>query len=337
MLERVSRRQFVQGTGALVLAAAWTAGCALRSSVRQPARIGVISPGSPGPSVYLDAFRDGLREHGYVEGQNVVIAYRYAEGQLERFPELAADLVALPVDVLLSFGGTPQTAAVKNRITTTPIIFVAAADPVRGGLVASLARPGSNVTGLSTAAVQLGGKRLEALKETVPWIMRVALLWNAANEAKAEELRAAQATAPSLRLQVQSLEVREPNDLEYAFQAAAREGAEGLSVLNNPLIFVNRARVVRLAAEWRLPAVYESRDFVEAGGLMAYGPSFTAAVRQAATYVDKVLRGAKPADLPVEQPTTFGFVINLQAAQALGLTIPQHVLLQATEVFSSPS
>jgi putative ABC transport system substrate-binding protein len=280
----------------------------------------------------MDALQEGLHELGYVEGQNLVIAYRYAEGRLDRFPDLATELVALPVEVLVSFGGTPQTAAVMDRLPTTPIVFVAAGDPVESGLVASLARPGGNATGLSTGTRQLGGKRLEVLKEAVPVITRVAVLWNAANAAKARELREAQAVAPSLHLQVRSLEVYQPNDFEAALQAATSEGADSLSVLNDPLMFSNRARIVRLAAERRLPAVYDGRDFAQAGGLIAYGPSFAAAIHRAATYVDRILKGAKPADLPIEQPMTFDFIINLQTAQALGLTIPQHVLLQATEV-----
>ena len=331
-----SCRWLVLGAGRLALALVLLAGCTILPARGQPpakpARIGVLTPGSPGPSLYVDAFREGLREQGYLEGQNLRVEYRYAEGRLERFPALAAELVALPVDAILVMGGAPEVAAVKELTATIPIVFVAAGDPVRSGLVASLARPGGNVTGLSTVAVELGGKRLELLKETAPQMTRVAVLWNAANATKAQEFAEAQAAAPTLGLQVLSLEVRAPDELEPAFQAATRDGAEGLSVLNDPLVFTNRARIANLAAESRLPAIYENRDFVQPGGLMAYGPSFTAAVRRAAYYVTRVLQEARPGDLPVEQPTTFDLVLNARTAQALGITFPPEVLLSATEV-----
>lgn len=335
MNHRPSRRELMQAVGGMVLALAPLAGCMSSGSPRQPppkpARIGVLTPGSPGPSVYRDAFLDGLREHGYLEGQNIVIEYRYAEGRLERFAGLAGELVALPVDAILVLGGTPEVGAVKDVTTTIPIVFVAAGDPVQSGLVASLARPGGNVTGLSTMAAGLAGKRLERLQEAVPEIAHVAVLWNVANAAKARELSEAQAAAHVLGIRLQSLAVREPNDLESAFQAASMEGAEGLFVLNDPLMFTSRLRIVNLATESRLPAMYENREFVLDGGLMAYGPSFTAALRRAANYVDRVLNGVGPADLPVEQPTAFEFVVNMKAARELGITLPNKVLLQVTE------
>lgn len=325
----------VLAVGSMAAALALLAGCErlpLRALPPSPARVGVLAPGSPGPSVYRDAFRDGLRELGYVEGRSLVLEYRYAEGHFERFPALAAELVALQVDAILVMGGTPQVAAVKELTTTIPIVFVAAGDPVRGGLVANLGRPGGNVTGLSTAASDLGGKRLELLKETLPHITRVAVLWNAANAAKEPELWDARAAAPALGLQLIAVEVREPDDFASALQVAKSAGAEGLSVLNDPLVFTNRARLARLVAESRLPAIYESRDFVQHGGLMAYGPSFTAGVRRAAYYVDKILRGTHPAVLPVERPREFELVLNLETARSLDLDIPQSLLLQVSEV-----
>ncbi len=319
--------------GRIILALTLLAGCAiLPSPPPKPARIGVLAPGSPGPSPYRDAFEEGLHEHGYWEGQNIAIEYRYAEGRLDRFPGLAAELIALRVDTILVLGGTPEVRVVKDLTSTIPIVFVAAGDPVQTKLVDSLARPGGNATGLSTMATGLAGKRLELLKEAVPRITRVAVLWNAGNAAKAQEFSEAQTAAGALGLRLQSLEVRDPTDLEAAFRAAASEGAEGLSVLNDPLVFTSRARIVSLAAESRLPAIYENREFVLAGGLMAYGPSFTAALRRAGYYVSRVLKGTKPADLPVEQPMTFEFAISHKAAQALALTLPSGMMLFVTEV-----
>jgi len=335
MVYGTSRRAFVVGAGGQALTLMLVAGCAVLPSPvppPKPARIGVLSPGSPGPSPYLDAFGESLHEHGYVEGQNIVIEYRYTEGQPERAPGLAAELVALPVDAIVVIGGTPQVRVVKELTTTIPIIFVAAGDPVQDGLVTSLARPSGNLTGLSTMATGLAGKRLEQLKGALPQITRVAVLWNAANPAKAREAREAKAAAPGLGLQLQSLEVREPNDMETAFQAATQGGAEGLLVLNDPLVFAQRTRIVNLAAESRLPAIYVDREFVLAGGLMAYGPSFVEALQRAAYYVARVLNGTSPADLPVEQPRRFDLVVNMKTAQELGITFPRSMLLRVTSL-----
>ena len=315
----------------LALLATYSMGPARKAPGQLP-RLGFLTVSSPGSSPYLDAFRQGLREQGYLEGENLLIEYRYAEGQDERFRALAAELVALPVDVILVVGGTPNVQAVKNLTTTIPIVFLAAGDPVQSGLVASLARPGGNTTGLSTVATDLGGKRAELLKEAVPGITRVAALWNAANAAKLLEFEDTEAAGRVLGLQVQSLEVRGPDDFDDAFRAATAGGAEALIVLNDPLVFINRVRIAERAAQSRLPAIYENREFVRAGGLMAYGPSFTAAFQRAAYYVARILRGTSPADLPVERPTTFEFVVNSKAAQALGLTLSHEVLMLATEV-----
>ena len=295
-------------------------------------RLGFLSIASSRQSLFLDAFRQGLREQGYVEDQNLLVEYRYADGLDELFHAQAAELVALPVNVILVVGGTPNVQAVKSLTTTIPVVFVAAGDPVKSGLVASLARPGGNVTGLSTVATNLGGKRVELLKEAVPGITRVAAIWNAANPVKSVEFEDTEAAAHTLGLQVQSLEVRAPEDFPDAFQAATAGGAEALIVLNDPLTFVNRARIVELATESRLPSIYENRESVQAGGLMAYGPNLTEAFQRAGYYVGRILKGTSPADLPVEQPTRFEFVVSARAARALGVTLSREILLLATEI-----
>jgi putative ABC transport system substrate-binding protein len=329
-----TRRQFVVGTVAVGLAL--LAGCGPLAWRAAPPpkvpRIGVLSPGSPGPSPYLDVFRVALHEHSYVEAQNISIEYRYTEGRPERFPELAAELVALPVDAILVIGSTPQVRRVKELTTTIPIVFVAAGDPIRDGLVTSLARPGGNLTGLSTMATGLAGKRLEHLKVALPELTRVAILWNTANPAKARELAEAQAAAPGLGLDLQSLAVREPTEIDTAFQAATQGRAEGLVVLMDPLMFGEQRRIVALAAESRLPAIYADREFVEAGGLMSYGPSLVEGLQRAAYYVARVLDGTSPADLPVERPRRLELIVNLTTARELGITFPQELLLRIASV-----
>ena len=296
------------------------------------ARIGYLSPGSPTTFTRFDeAFRQGLRELGYVEGQNIVIEYRWAERRDERLPDLAAELVSLKVDVIVA-GGTPAPLAAKHATRTIPIVMSTAGDPIGSGLVASLARPGGNVTGLSARSPELGGKRLQLLKEVVPGVSRVAVLWNAANPYAALVVRETEAAARTLGVQVQSLEVRGPDDFENALPAAIRGRAGALIVVGDPLLFSYRMRIADFAARNRLPAAYNLREFAEAGGLMAYGENLADLYRRAATYVDKILKGAKPADLPVEQPTKFELVINLKTAKALRLTIPQSVLIRADEV-----
>jgi putative tryptophan/tyrosine transport system substrate-binding protein len=292
-------------------------------------RIGVLSPGSPGPSPLLDAFRQGLRQLGYVEGQNIAIEYRFAEAKPEALPDLAAELVHLRVDVILTMN-TPASEAAKNATKTTPIVFTYVADPA--GLVASLARPGGNVTGLTTIATDLSGKRLEILKESVPKIRRVAALLNPANPVPVLIFKETDVAARALGLQLQSLEVRGPDELPNAFEVARKVRAGALLVIEDLVLSLHRARIVDLAVKSRLPTASQYREFAEAGGLLSYGANLPDSFRRAAYYVDKILKGTKPADLPVEQPTKFEFVINLKTAKQIGLTIPQSVLYRADKV-----
>jgi ABC-type uncharacterized transport system substrate-binding protein len=295
-------------------------------------RIGILFVGSSSfYATWIDVFRQGLKELGYIEGKNITIDYRYAEGKADRLPSLAAELVGLKVDVIVS-SSTPSVLAVKKATSTIPIVFVSISDPVASGLVASLARPGGNITGLSIVAVELSGKRLELLKEAVPSVTRVAFLWDSANPAQAPQWKEAQAAAQALRLQLQSLEVRSSNDFDSAFEAALRDRAQALVTTPAALLGAHLKRIVEFAAKNRLPAMYGNPQFVDAGGLMSYAPDYSAQYRRAATYVDKVLKGAKPADLPVEQPTKFEFVVNLKAAKQIGLTIPPNVLARADRV-----
>jgi putative ABC transport system substrate-binding protein len=307
----------------------------LPSDAQSPAKvhkIGLLLPGRSEPSPTLEAFRQGLRDLGYVEGQTVALEYRWADGKLERLPDLAAELVRLKVDVILTVT-TPAIQAARQATSTIPIVMASAGDPVVTGLVASLARPGGNVTGLSLLGPDLSGKRLELLKETLPKLSRVAVLWNSASTAMQFSFREAQAAARSLGIAFQSLEVKgNPEEFERVFSAVLRDRPDGLLVTLDPLTSLHRKRIAELAAQHRLPAIYELRLFVDAGGLMAYGPSSTDLWRRAAAYVDKILKGAKPADLPVEQPMRFELVVNLKAAKALGLTIPQSVLFRADQV-----
>jgi putative ABC transport system substrate-binding protein len=296
-------------------------------------RIGLLWFGSPavGPAPHLEAFRQTLRELGYVEGQNVAIESRAAVRRLDLLPDLAANLVLLPVDVVVAASDAAITA-VKHATGTIPIVMVASADPVGSGLIASLARPGGNLTGLSALAPELSGKRLQLLRETLPGVLRVAVLVNPADPAKALRWRELQRAAGALGVQLQQLEVRGPDDFEHAFALMTRERAEGLMVLGDPLTVNYRPQIVDLAAKHRLAAMYDRREFVDAGGLMAYGPSIRAMYRRVAVYVDKILEGAKPGDLPVEQPAQFELIINLKAAKELGLTMPPALLFQAVEV-----
>jgi putative tryptophan/tyrosine transport system substrate-binding protein len=276
-------------------------------------------------------FREGLRELGYVEGRNVLIEYRWAEGQYERFPALIAELIALKVDVIVT-AGTPAALAVKKATTSIPLVMAAVGDPIGVGLVASLARPGGNVTGLSAIAPELEGKRLELLREVVPKLSSIAVLWNPDNPFHAGSLKETRAAAQVLGIKVQLLGVRVSEEFPAAFAAILRERPGALLVLADRLFLHNRARIVDFEAKHRLPGVYAYRELVEAGGLMSFGPSYPGMHRRAAYYVDKILKGSKPADLPVEQPTKFELMINLKTAKALGLTIPPSVLLRADEV-----
>ena len=308
----------------------------LGAAAQQPGkvpRIGYFSAGSPSSAPHLlEAFRKGLRELGWVEGQNIVIDYRFAEGRFDRLPDLAAELVRLKVDIIVAVP-TPAAAAAKNATETIPIVMINVGDPVGLGLIASLARPGGNVTGSSySVGLEIIGKQLELLKETVPKVRRVAILWNPANPSHPLVVRELNVAARSLGVQLQFLEARGPNEFEGAFAAMAKERMGALLVVPDSVSFLHRTRLADLAARSHLPAAYGLRGHVDAGGLMSYGPDSADLFRRAATYVDKILKGAKPADLPVEQPTKFELVVNLKTAKALGLTIPQSVLVRADEV-----
>jgi putative ABC transport system substrate-binding protein len=298
------------------------------------ARIGYLA-GNLAANLHLrEAFLEGLRDLGYVEGRNVVIEYRDAEGKLERVPALAAELVALKVDVILA-GNTPAALVAKQATRTLPIVFAAAADPVTSGLVTSLARPGGNVTGLSMLTPELVGKRLEQLKQAVPGVSRVAVLWQPGGSGERTDkdmLKGADAAGRALGVRLQFVEARGPADFDRAFSEMTRARAGALSVLGSTMFNSERRRLVDLAAKNRLPAVYPYREFVDAGGLMAYGSDLADLFRRAATYVDRILKGTKPGDLPVEQPTKFELVINMKTARALGLTIPQSLLGRADHV-----
>jgi putative ABC transport system substrate-binding protein len=272
-----------------------------------------------------------MRTLGYVEGQHFVMEYRVAAGQYERFPAFAAELVRLQVDVLL-MGNTPAALAAKDATTTIPIVMVALSDPVENGLVASLARPGGNITGSAALNPEVVGKQLEFLKDVLPTISRVALLWNPANPASALMVRAADMAAQAVGVQVHRVEARGPEAFDSAFAAMTGAHADALLMVPDPMFLLHRSRLAELAATRHLPSMSNGRAFVEAGVLIGYGVSQPDAWRRAATYVDKILKGAKPADLPVEQPTKFELVINLKTAQALGLTMPPSLLLLADEV-----
>jgi putative ABC transport system substrate-binding protein len=294
-------------------------------------RIGVLHSGSPSSTAaQRDAFRQGLRDLGYIEGQNITVEHRYAEGAAE-FPNLAAELVRLKVDVIV----VPSTAgaqAAKNATTTIPIVFTGVGDPVGTGVVASLAHPGGNVTGLSNLTPGLAGKQVELLKEAFPKISHVAVLSETANAGNAVSLREMKVAAEALRITLQPVEFRSPDDFETAFSVIKRERANALIVLRAAVIRTHLAQIVDLAAKSRLPAMYPDRELVDAGGLMSYGPNPFEQSRGAARYVDKILKGAKPADLPVEQAMKVEFVINLKAAKQIGLPIPPNVLARADKV-----
>jgi ABC-type uncharacterized transport system substrate-binding protein len=308
----------------------------LATEAQQPAqiyRIGYLGPGSGSTlPAALDAFRQQLRQLGYVEGQNLGIEYRWAADRDDQLPSLAADLVRRKVDVIVVEGHTPAIQAAKQATGTIPIVMGVSGDPVKTGLVESLARPGGNVTGLSLLTPELAPKRLELLKEAVPTLARVAVLWNAANPVKVLDWHETQAAASALGLQLQSLEVRGPPDFDGAFDAATRDRADALVVLPDGLINSHRKQILDFAMASRLPGMYPYREFVDAGGLMSYAPSYVDLFRRAAVYVDRILQGTKPADLPVEQPTKFELVLNMKTAQALRITFPPTLLILADEV-----
>jgi putative ABC transport system substrate-binding protein len=279
----------------------------------------------------FESLRQGLSDYGYVEGQNLIIDRRYSEGHTERFPDLAAELVAVPVELIIAVG-TPAFLAANHATRTIPIVFIAIGDPVGSGFVASLSHPGGNATGLSLLSAPLTGKRLELLQQAVSGGDRVAVLWNPANPSNASGWTRIQSQGQELGLQLQSLRAQEPADFESAFESTTRAHADALLVGEDSLPLLYRTQLVDLAAKSRLPVMYPSRSFVEVGGLMAYGPRRPDMYRRAATYVEKILRGAKPADLPIEQPMLFDFVVNLKTARELGITFPNEILLQVTEV-----
>jgi putative ABC transport system substrate-binding protein len=324
----MDRRTFVASMVGAVFSAP------LAAQAQQPGkvpRVGFLFYGSPGSSPELDAFRQGLRELAYIEGQNIAIEYRFASGRVERLPELAAELVRLKVDVFVT-PTTPASQAAKQATGTTPIVFAGVADAVGAGLITNFARPGGNVTGLASISAELGGKRLELLKQVVSKASRVAVLYNPADRSNVLMLKDMQESAPALGLTLQPLEVRGPGELEDAFVAMTRARAHALFGVAGILTFEHRRALVDLAAKNRIPAMWGHRQFVDAGGLMSYAVNYYDQVRGAATYVDKILKGAKPGDLPVEQPTKFELVVTLKTAKALGLTIPRSVLLRADEV-----
>jgi putative tryptophan/tyrosine transport system substrate-binding protein len=294
-------------------------------------RVGLLGLGSAAPSAPFEALRQGLRERGWVEGQSIAFEDRSTIDDYDRLRDVAAELVRLKVDVIVTDGTTAALAAGKAT-RTIPIVTTAGADPVETGLAAGLARPGGNVTGVVTSGRDLVGKRLQLLQETLPGRSRIGVLWNPESRTELGSLRKAEAAARSLGLRVQPAEVRRPEDLEQAFASMAHKRAEAVTPISSIMFRVHRTRIVELAARYRLPSIFQDRDSVQAGGLMSYGPDLRVVYRQLATYVDKILKGAKPGDLPFEQPTKFELVINMKTAKALGLTIPPSVLLRADEV-----
>ena len=294
-------------------------------------RIGcLLIAASPNPA-RREALRQGLRELGYVEGKNIVIEYRYAEGKLDRLSELAAELVRLKVDVIVTTGPT-GTRAAKEATSTIPIVMAQDPDPVGNGFVASLARPGGNITGLATLRPEISGKRLELLREVVPKLSRVAVFGTSTMPGNAQALKETELAAGAFGVKLQYLDVLGPKDIETAFRAASKGRADAVLMVAGSVLLSQRTQIANLAVKSRLPAIYYDPQFVEAGGLMTYGVSFTDLDRRAATYVDKILKGSKPADLPVEQPVKFELIINLKAAKQIGLTIPPNVLARADKV-----
>ena len=305
------------------------------AEAQQPAkvpRIGILSASAPSLNPdRTEAFRQGLRELGYVEGKDIVIEYRYAGGKFDRLPALAAELVRLKVDVIVTRGAAPTRSA-KEVSNTIPIVMSSGGDPVTDGFVASLARPGGNITGLSTLAPEISGKQLELLKEIVPRLSRVAVLGTSTIPGHAQSLREIELAAGAFKVRLQYLDVLGPKDIETAFRAASKGRAEALLVLGGSVLASQRTHILESAVKRRLPAIYAARQSVDDGGLMSYGVNLTDLDRRTATYVDKILKGRKPADLPVEQPKKFEFIINLKAAKQIGLTIPPNVLARADKV-----
>ena len=330
-----SRRDFLHA-GLGLASFGLLVGCgSLPPAVAQPGkrpRVGLLLPQSEAnASPVVMAFQDGLRDLGYIDGQDITIEARYADGMPERFPDLASELVRLPVDVVVVLS-TPAIQAVKHLTSALPIVVVSTGDLVGTQLIASLGRPGGNITGVSSMSVALTGKRLELLKAALPGATRVATIWNAADDGMNSEYGEAVLAARRLGLEVHALGVRTPSDIDRAYEAAGTGRVDAVVVMTDPLIFGNRTRLVDLSLRGRLPTISGDPLFASAGGLMSYGTSAVQLIGRTAYFVDRILKGAQPADLPVEQPTAFDFVINLKTAQALGLTLPPSVLQQATEV-----
>ena len=316
---------FISAT--LVLAPAYLAHAQKQASIP---RIGVLLLGAP-PNANLDAFIQGLRELGYIEGKNILIEYRFAEGKADRLPELATELVQLKVDAIFTTG-TPAIFALKKATKTIPIVFFSTSDPIGTGVVASLAHPGGNITGISVLASELWPKRLELLKEISPKLSRVGMLWNKGNAGMALEAKATQEVAGPLGVALQDRGVKDPNELDVVFAVMTKDRPDGFLALMDPVLNSYQKRILDFLAQNRLPAIFENRTWVEAGGLISYGANYADAHRRAAALMDKILKGAKPADIPVEQPTKFELVINLKTAKQIGVTIPPSMLYRADKV-----
>jgi len=324
-MKKVTSRLFILAT--LFLASVYPAHAQKQTTIP---RVGILRPGSP-PDPNLEVFLQGLRDLGYMEGKNILLELRFAEGKQDRLPELAAELVRLKVDALYG-GSTPVIFALKQATKTIPIVFTTTSDPIGTGMVASLAHPGGNLTGMSMLASDLWPKRLELLKEISPKLSRVAMLWNKGNAGMALEAKATQEVAGPLGVTLQDRGVKDPDELEVVFAVMTKDRPDAFLALMDPILSSYRKRILDFLAKTRLPAIFQSSDWVEAGGLISYGPNFADMFRRAAVHMDKILKGAKPADIPVEQPTKFELVINLNTAKQIGLTIPPNVLVRADKV-----
>jgi len=327
---KIQIRKWVEIVAAVVTFA--MCGAAAMAQEIKVHRIGLLAAGEPSAVAgRIDAFRQGLRERGYEEGKNIIIEYRYGEGKLDRTRALAAEMIRLKLDVIVTAGPT-DTRVAKQATTTVPIVMAQDSDPIGSGLIASLARPGGNITGLASLAPELSGKQIQLLKEIVPKLSHVGLLGNSLNPGNAQALKEVELAAGAFKVQLQYLDIQSPDDIESAFSILRKERAGAFTVLRNPVASTHRKRIVDLATKNHLPAMYVTPEWVEVGGLMSYAPDVQDNWRRAATYVDKILKGAKPADLPVEQPKKFEFIINLKAAKQIGLTIPPNVLARADKV-----
>jgi putative tryptophan/tyrosine transport system substrate-binding protein len=327
VIQLMDRRTFLGASSALVLLVARRAAAQSGKLVR----IGVLTGASDASGAKFEAFRQGLRDFGYAEGQNVVLEYRFARGSLERFPALAAELVQANVDIIVTDGGNAAAQAAKQATATIPIVMAVSGDPLKG-LIASYARPGGNLTGLTLMSSELSAKRLQLLKEIAPKATRVAVLRNAANPSSADSLAATESAAPSVGVTIERFDVRDLDDLGTVLTSVARERPHAFLILPDVAFFDARARLVEFANAQRLPAMFPEREYADAGGLVAYGPNVPANFRRVAAYVDKIVKGARPSDLPVEQPTKLELLVNLRTSKALGITIPRSLLVRADRV-----